>query len=563
MSIQFIQQLNDELNEDNKYYALASIEDIELDTQNPRFASSTVLDDSTELNEQKIIKYLAQYGKLVDIMNSIIKNNGLYWEEWLSCYITQNKKLVVLEGNRRISACKALLDLNLLPEDFRLALNLPNDMTALKTKISRVGVVVYKDQEDAQNYITAKHTKPEIKKWETFEQCNYYHSQFVKGVPIERIVAHANESRANIIKDIKRFNLFINVFNATKQKHPDLLIEGKAILPLVDKLMPTLISKDVPYGLGLTYNETLYTYSPAPEKADIYNTILCMLGEAFFVRPPLNNNDLEKRDTSNEYRISTDEIKSKKKVNFLIENNIRIPGLKDLIAAYTELPKDKTNNNNSTQESANSESTEEKSPASDSEKQTASTKAEGTGTNNHSSSAAQNNPHKEYEFFEDLDYSTLNPQSIDDLGLYRICREIVKISNYNSNAGYKNFPIASTFLLRSLIEQTLTRQLKKTGYYDKVDNNPTKTPELGKMIEYILKQCNNGNPSPLNNDAKLVNLFNQTFAGFGTKGQLDTVIHQPHMIKPEQNFLNALSKQGIKSIIQTIITNLYVSNEAD
>lgn len=115
MSIQFIQQLNDELDEDSKYYALASIEDIELDTQNPRFASSTVLDDSTELNEQKIIKYLAQYGKLVDIMNSIIKNNGLYWEEWLSCYMTQSKKLVVLEGNRRVAACKALLDLNLLP----------------------------------------------------------------------------------------------------------------------------------------------------------------------------------------------------------------------------------------------------------------------------------------------------------------------------------------------------------------------------------------------------------------------------------------------------------------
>lgn len=432
-------------------------------------------------------------------------------------------------------------------------------MTALKTKISHVRVVVYNNQEDAQNYITAKHTKPEIKKWETFEQCNYYHSQFTKGVPIERIAAHANESRANIIKDIKRFNLFINVFNATKQKHPDLLIEGTSILPLVDKFMPTLISTDAPYGLGLAYNETLYAYSPVPEKADIYNTILCMLGEAFFVRSSLNNNDLEKRDTSNEYRISTDEIKSKKKVIFLIENNIRIPGLKDLIAAYNELPK----SNKSTQEPTDNESTEEKSPASDSEKQSASTKAEGTGTNNHSNSVTQNNPHKEYEFFEDLDYSTLNPQSIDDLGLYRVCREIVKISNYNSNAGYKNFPIASTFLLRSLIEQTLTRQLKKTGHYDKISTNSTKTPELGKMIEYILKQCNNGNPSPLNNDANLVNLFNQTFGGFGTKGQLDTVIHQPHMIKPEQNFLNALSKQGIKSIIQTIITNLYVQNEAD
>lgn len=560
MSIRYIEQLNNELNNLNeekktkKNYALASIEDIELDKQNPRFASSTQLDDNSEIDEKAIIKYLVQYGKLLEIMNSIIHNKGLYWEEWLSCYITKENKLVVLEGNRRISACKALLNMDLLPEDKRTEINLPADPTELYSNISTIRVVVYTDSEDAQNYITAKHTNPEIKKWETFEQCNYYYSQFAKGIPIETMANRANDKIANVIKDIKRYNLFTNVFSVTKKQHSDLLIEGTSILPLVDKFMPTLISNDKPYGLNLTYNETLLTYSPAPERADIYNKILYKLGEAFFVRPSLKGNDTNKRDNSNEFRISTDEIKSKKKVVQMIKQDIRIPGLKDLISAYNELSTDTTKQDDEPTSNAATSSTQ-------TDDSTA--KTESATTNENTKNSNQSKNQKEYEFFENLDFSTLNPQNEDDLGLYRVCDEIVKISQYN-NAGYKRFPIAATFLLRSLIEQTLIRQLKKVNEYDKLcKKNNNKTPELGKICELFLRQYQAGNYKLFSNDEALARLYNQTFSGFGTKDQLDTVVHRPHTIQPDTNFLNALSKQGIKEIIQTIISNIYVIEEAD
>lgn len=567
MSIKLLEDINNALCMEKQKYALANLEDIELDVNNPRFASSTVLDSEQSINEQHIISYLAQFGNLTEIMNNIIKNNGLYWEEFLSCIKSSTGKLIVLEGNRRISACKALNNLNLLPEEYRADINLKADMTQLLNSLSTIRVLIYTDADDAQSYISAKHTKPEVKKWETYEQCNYYYSQFKNGsgTSIYDISLRAHEKQKDVIKDIKRFSIFKNVFDATKKMHPNLLIEGKSILPLVDKFMPVLIGKKQ-YGLNLTCDESTLLYSPSPLCTDIYIQILYLIGEAFFVRKKAKPSEIEERNTSSIYRISTDEIKNQRKVISLIEDDIRIPGLKNLIATYINLSQNKIGNDDSAQEaSATEESAGEKSSSSDSEKQTASTKAENAGTNNSSSTVTQNKPQKEHEFFEDLDYSTLNPQSADDLGLYRVCKEIVKISNYNSNAGYKNFPIASTFLLRSLIEQTLTRQLKKTGHYNKLinNNNSTKTPELGKMIEYILKQCNNGNSSPLNNDPNLVKLFNQTFTGQGTHDQLNMVIHQPHMIEPEQNFLNALSKQGIKSIIQTIISNLYVQNEAD
>lgn len=557
MSIQILEEINKSLNEPNKHYALANIEDLELDANNPRFANSTILESEQEITEQNIIKYLVNNGKLINIMNSIIKNNGLYWEEWLSCSRAKDGKLIVLEGNRRISACKALLDINLIPWDKRTEINLGGKKEDLVSKISTIRVVIYDDSKEAQNYITAKHTNPEIEKWETFEQCNFYYSQFIQGSTLDTLTKYSNVSRATIIKDIKRFGIFKKIFDVTKRHHPTLEIEGAAILPITDKFMPTLISCKPPFGLNLDYNETLYTYSPSPAKADIFDQILLAIGEAFFVRPSLKSNNTEERDNSNVYKISTDEIKSKKKVVALIENDIRIPGLKELIISYNQLTtEDTTDNGQQTKESTTSDQT---SYTKDTKESNAT-----SNTNNKSNKTSQASSKKEYEFFENLDFSALDPQSEDDLGLYRVCDEIVKISQYNNNAGYKRFPIAATFLLRSLIEQTLIRQLKKVNEYDKLcKKHNNKTPELGKICEQFLKQYQAGNYKLFSNDEALARLYNQTFSGFGTKDQLDTVVHRPHTIQPDTNFLNALSKQGIKEIIQTIISNIYVVEEAD
>lgn len=555
MSIQILENLNKTLNEPNKHYALANIDDLVLDTNNPRFANSTILESEQEITEQNIIRYLVNNSKLINIMNSIIKNNGLYWEEWLSCSRAKDGKLIVLEGNRRISACKALLDINLIPTHRQTEINLADIKEELSANISTIRVVIYDDSKEAQNYITAKHTNPEIQKWETFEQCNFYYSQFIQGFTLETMAKYSNVSRATIIKDIKRFGLFKKIFDITKRQHPSLEIEGSSILPITDKFMPILISDEAPYGLNLSYNENLYAYSPSPVKADIFNKILLVIGEAFFVRPPLKSNNIEERDNSDIYKISTDEIKSKKKVAALIKKDIRIPGLKNLIAEYNQLS-EATTTDTVPSKSISSNSVLEK-PHNENQQESPSVK-----------SRPQQTPHpshkKEYEFFENLDFSTLNPQAEDDLGLYRVCDEIIRISQYNNNAGYKRFPIAATFLLRSLIEQTLIRQLKKCHEYDKLCKKYNgKTPELGRICEYFLKQYQSGNYKLFNNDKTLAKLYNQTFEGFGTKEQLDTVIHRPHTIQPDTNFLNALSKQGIKTIIQTIISNIYVIEEAD
>jgi len=50
---------------------------------------------------------------------------------------------------------------------------------------------------DAQRYIASKHTQPDVKKWTTIEQCNYYFAIFEGKGPF-RIAAEV------LVKDVKK-----------------------------------------------------------------------------------------------------------------------------------------------------------------------------------------------------------------------------------------------------------------------------------------------------------------------------------------------------------------------
>lgn len=552
MSIEYVDKLNTLIPNAGKRYAIVDLDDVKLDLENPRFASTSEFDNS-EITEKGIIAYLIQYGKLYEIINSIIWNNGLYWEEWLSCVMDTDGKLIVLEGNRRVAACKALLDSNLLPNEIPPINYREDHFPELKNNISKLRVVIYDESNSAQNYIAAKHTNPSIKKWEVFEQCNYYYSQFKRGAEIITLANQSGDSPTNIKKYIRYYIFFKQIFDIIKEDHPTLFIEDASILPLMEKFMPILIKKGK-FGLELYYNEDTYTYSPFVACSEVYNKMLKLIGEAFFIRPTAKSSDLEIRDISPDFRISTDEIKSQKRVNDLIDNDIRIPGLKNYIQEYQDIAgrKDNTAVTSSPKDKPESTNTPPSSL-------TAATIPPVPSSPKFPSTPVK----KEYEFFEDLDYSSLDPQNVLDVGLLRICEEIVKISRYNSNSAYKQFPIAASFLLRSLIEQTLTRQLKKCNKYDNLCKKNGKTPELGTMLKLFLNQCQSSNYQLLNNDNQLASLFVQVFTGHGTKDQLDTIVHRPTDIKPDALFLNSIAKQGIKKVIQTIISNLYATEEAD
>ncbi|ROR21216.1 hypothetical protein EDD66_1223 [Mobilisporobacter senegalensis] len=175
MNIQYIDQLNELLT--NRRHAIVDISDLWLDEKNPRFAS-LIKGDNKTISQKDIIEYLIRYTNIEEFAERIAYYGGLYDEVSISCYFDENNRLIVLEGNRRIATCKILLDNSLIPKDLNDNIYIPPITKETREKISKVHVVIYDSSEDTQNYIASKHTKAEVEKWETFEQCNYYYTQF-------------------------------------------------------------------------------------------------------------------------------------------------------------------------------------------------------------------------------------------------------------------------------------------------------------------------------------------------------------------------------------------------
>lgn len=81
-----------------------SIENLKLDIKNPRFSYQS----TKVMNQTEIIKYLVANHAVYELAKDIAINGYLLNEEPIVC--KEGETYVVLEGNRRVAACKILLN---------------------------------------------------------------------------------------------------------------------------------------------------------------------------------------------------------------------------------------------------------------------------------------------------------------------------------------------------------------------------------------------------------------------------------------------------------------------
>lgn len=540
-------------------YAVVDISDLFLDVANPRFASSTLLARENEISQRDIINYLVEYGEASKLAEEIEQHNGLFGEDVMSACIIDGH-VVVLEGNRRLAACKLLLDNSLLNERLTGLYPIPTISEETRANIEKILLLIYDDSADAQTYIASKHTQPNIKKWTTIEQYNYYYSQFKSGKTTAQIAEAVRVvSSSEIEKRIKEYALFDAIFGLVKKKHPSLQVEAASILPVVTAFMPKLLGKNKKYTLlGVELDRKKLSYVSLPSQKALYDEILCLIGEAFFARPEAKKQaEKEKRSNDARFRISSDEIKGANKVETLIDEDKRIPGLKQLILKFRneELTEEVDNQTVETTHRDNAESEQPDSGTSNTQNEYSDESRDNVATDaGRTKQSSFASKEKQVLFFADFQYEHLDPTNNDNKGLIAVAKEIKSLSVANGYTGYHKFPIAASFLLRSLIEQTLLRHLKGTTVYARMSNNTSKaTPELEKMVAEILKACQNSNYQMVNVDKKLGDDFVACFAGGGTKHQLNKIIHSPAECQPNKEFLDSMANGGLKCLLQKFI----------
>lgn len=150
---------------------------ISLDVDNPRLIGYKRR--GIFKSQADIIKVLVEHYDVLDVCRSIL-NNGFHPDEILITIpkTEQGRSSVVVEGNRRLCACKVLLNPDLIKgsSSYVTAKRFQShkNYDAVKKTIGRLNVVELPGRQEAASYLASKHTQSPIKSWSVYTQGAYY-----------------------------------------------------------------------------------------------------------------------------------------------------------------------------------------------------------------------------------------------------------------------------------------------------------------------------------------------------------------------------------------------------
>src|SRR5712691_6564688 len=152
--------------------------DIALDRDNPRI--NVEADDK----ESDIIRKLIRYEEVQDLARKIASTALLPGERII--VVQEKGQWVVLEGNRRICACKLLLSSQLIPTEFRKTF--PTISTASEIAlIEKVKADVAPDRKAAEPILTLRHTESGVRKWKPVARMRRVRRLLDEGFTVEQI----------------------------------------------------------------------------------------------------------------------------------------------------------------------------------------------------------------------------------------------------------------------------------------------------------------------------------------------------------------------------------------
>ncbi|MDC5758031.1 ParB N-terminal domain-containing protein [Vibrio europaeus] len=213
-----------------------SVKSIDLDLNNPRLAG--IVRRQAITNQKEALKALAKRHEIYGLCNSIL-NNGFHPDEVLIAVQDEKQnRVTVIEGNRRLSACKILQKPDCLkgePEytKFKKLKKHDNYEQALES-IKRLTVVILDSRHEAASYIASKHTSESIKRWSPYTQGAYLYGFLTEFKNIDNVVTILKNSttKSEIKKRWLHYLLTETILNLEcwNEKDQDYLIDN------IDKL---------------------------------------------------------------------------------------------------------------------------------------------------------------------------------------------------------------------------------------------------------------------------------------------------------------------------------------
>jgi hypothetical protein len=172
----------------------AELEELDLDLRNVRIL------DSGSLDQSAIASYMVEAQDVVDLARDILRDG--YLDNELPVVVDENGRRVVLEGNRRVTALKAIHNPALLGASAaRVERLLSRYPEAERTTSIRVMVAPSRDA--AQQLLARLHTGRPKKSWLREQEAVFYHAQLSPTVGLDELRTLYPGETANIASFIR------------------------------------------------------------------------------------------------------------------------------------------------------------------------------------------------------------------------------------------------------------------------------------------------------------------------------------------------------------------------
>ena len=167
---------------------------------------------------------------------------------------------------------------------------------------------------------------------------------------------------------------------------------------------------------------------------------------------------------------------------------------------------------------------------------------------------------KPSNFFDNFKWSALNNQDTFENGIIILCEELKKLSK---TGDYKSYPTATSIVIRTILESSLIYYAIKNKNSSTIFRNITKSQNrqyvkyknLEDIIKEYLKQANNikEDTSIFYNNEAFARYFKSFADSAGTKTYLDLIIHHPGNVIASAGVLENIANSGLKAILEIIL----------
>lgn len=222
------------------------------DYENPRLVEFAI---NSNTSEDEILNILWSEMAVDEIVQSII-SNGYFQNEALIA-VEEEGKLIVIEGNRRLAAVKAILH----PDKVKgMAKYLPGINSTISSSLQELPVVIREKRKDAWGYIGFKHVNGPAK-WGSYSKAQYIatvHNEY--GVSLNDISRQIGDNNQTVLKLYQGLMVIEQAESRTDFKRDD--VQAKRLY--FSHLYTGLQSQGFQKYLGLT-SQPKDSPNPVPE----------------------------------------------------------------------------------------------------------------------------------------------------------------------------------------------------------------------------------------------------------------------------------------------------------